>query len=149
MANASIAQAVNRQTVALALRDARAKCAASHRWLNAVNRAALNLESCRWSFDGDTLRVESATNSGDFYTVTVEVCPCNAGKSGKPCWHRAGVRLLCKAAEMGQEAPSIGVTIRARITALSHSRPASRPARPARRWKSSRPPLMSCSHEPL
>ncbi len=100
MANASIAQAVNRQTVALALRDARAKCAASHRWLNAVNRAALNLESCRWSFDGDTLRVESATNSGDFYTVTVEVCPCSAGKAGKPCWHRAGVRLLCKAAEM-------------------------------------------------
>ena len=100
MANASVAQAANRQTVALALRDARAKCAASHRWLNAVNRAALNLESCRWSFDGDTLRVESATNSGDFYTVTVEVCPCNAGKAGKPCWHRAAVRLLCKAAEM-------------------------------------------------
>ncbi len=100
MANATIAQAVNRQTVALALRDARAKCAASHRWLNAVNRAALNLESCRWSFDGDTLRVESATNSGDFYTVTVETCPCSAGKAGKPCWHRAGCRLLCKAAEM-------------------------------------------------
>jgi hypothetical protein len=100
MANATVAQAVNRQTVALALRDARAKCAASHRWLNAVNRAALNLESVRWSFDGDTLRVESATNSGDFYTVTVEVCPCSAGKAGKPCWHRAGCRLLCKAAEM-------------------------------------------------
>ena len=100
MANASIAQAVNRQTVALALRDARAKCAASHRWLNAVNRAALNLEAVRWQFDGDTLRVESATNSGDFYTVTVEVCPCSAGKAGKPCWHRAGCRLLCKAAEM-------------------------------------------------
>jgi len=100
MANATVAAAVNRQTVALALRDARAKCAASHRWLNAVNRAALNLEAVRWQFDGDTLRVESATNSGDFYTVTVEVCPCQAGKAGKPCWHRAGCRLLCKAAEM-------------------------------------------------
>jgi len=100
MANASIAQAVNRQTVALALRDARTKCAASRRWLNAVNRAALNLEAVRWQFDGDTLRVESATNSGDFYTVTVEVCPCNAGKAGKPCWHKAAWRLLCKAAEM-------------------------------------------------
>ncbi len=100
MANATVAQAVNRSTVALALRDARAKCGASNRWLNALNRAALNLESCRWAFDGDTLRVESATNSGDFYTVTVEVCPCSAGKAGKPCWHRAGCRLLCKAAEM-------------------------------------------------
>jgi len=88
MANATVAQAVNRQTVALALRDARAKCAASHRWLNAVNRAALNLEAVRWQFDGDTLRVESATNSGDFYTVTVEVCPCSAGKAGKPCASR-------------------------------------------------------------
>jgi len=100
MANASIAQAVNRQPVALALRDARAKCGASNRWLNALNRAALNLEAVRWQFDGDTLRVESATNSGDFYTVTVETCPCSAGKAGKPCWHRAGCRLLCKAAEM-------------------------------------------------
>ena len=87
-------------TVALALCDARAKCAASHRWLNAVNRAALNLESCRWQFEGDTLRIESATDSGIFYTMTVEVCPCKAGGSGKPCWHRASVRLLCKAAEM-------------------------------------------------
>jgi hypothetical protein len=100
MANATVAQAVNRQTVALALRDARAKCAASHRWLNTVNRAALNLESVRWAFDGDTLRIESATNSGDFYTVTVETCPCKAGQAGRPCWHRAGCRLLCKAAEM-------------------------------------------------
>ncbi len=100
MANATVAQAVNRQTVALALRDARARCGASNRWLNALNRAALNLEAVRWQFDGDTLRVESATNSGDFYTVTVEVCPCNAGKAGKPCWHRAGCRLLTKAAEM-------------------------------------------------
>jgi hypothetical protein len=32
--------------------------------------------------------------------VTVEVCPCSAGKAGKPCWHRAGCRLLVKAAEM-------------------------------------------------
>ncbi len=100
MANSSIAQAVNRQSVALALRDARAKCAASQCWLNAVNRAALNLESCRWSFDGDTLRIESATSSGTFYTVTVEQCPCKAGQKGEPCWHRASCRLLVKAAEM-------------------------------------------------
>ncbi len=100
MANASVTAAVNRKSVALALRDARAKCAASHRWLNAVNRAALNLESCRWSFDGDTLKIESATNSNTFYTVTVDTCPCKAGEAGKPCWHRAGCRLLVKAAEM-------------------------------------------------
>lgn len=106
MANASIAQAVNRTSVALALRDARAKCAASQRWLNAVNRAALNLEACRWTFDGDTLKVESATNSNTFYTVTVEACECKAGQKGEPCWHRAGCRLLVKAAEMVYTASS-------------------------------------------
>ena len=100
MANASIAQLVNRTTVARALAAARTEAAEHRAWINAINRAALNLEACRWAFDGDTLRVESATNSGDFYTVTVETCPCNAGKAGKPCWHRAGCRLLCKAAEM-------------------------------------------------
>ena len=106
MANASIAQAVNRSSVALALRDARAKCAASQRWLNAVNRAALNLEACKWTFDGDTLRVESASNSNTFYTVTVEACECKAGQKGEPCWHRAGCRLLVKAAEMVYTASS-------------------------------------------
>ena len=107
MANASVAQAVNRQSVAAALRDARAKCAASQRWLNAVNRAALNLESCKWSFDGDTLRIESATSSGTFYTVTVATCPCKAGQKGEPCWHRAGCRLLVKAAEMAAPVPAV------------------------------------------
>ncbi len=92
MANATIAQAVNRQTVALALRDARAKCAASHRWLNAVNRAALNLESVRWQFDGEILIIRSATSAAR-YTVTPEGCQCKAGGSGKPCWHRAAHRL--------------------------------------------------------
>ena len=85
----------------------RAKCAASHRWLNAVNRAALNLESCRWSFDGDTLKIESATNSGTYYRVTVEQCPCKAGQKGEPCWHRAGCRLLVKAAEMVAPVPAV------------------------------------------
>ena len=107
MANAHVTAAVNRKSVALALRDARAKCAASQRWLNAVNRAALNLESCRWSFDGDTLKIESATNSGTFYTVTVEQCPCKAGQKSEPCWHRASCRLLVKAAEMVAPVPAV------------------------------------------
>src|SRR6187431_58563 len=72
----------------------------------AVNRAALNLEAVRWSFDGDTLKIESATNSGTFYTVTVEACECKAGQKGEPCWHRAGCRLLVKAAEMVYTASS-------------------------------------------
>ena len=104
MANSTIAQSVNRSNVAQALAQARTECAGDIRWLNAVNRAALNLESCKWSFDGDTLRIESATASGTFYTVTVATCPCKAGQKGDPCWHRAGCRLLVKAAEMAAPA---------------------------------------------
>jgi hypothetical protein len=104
MANANVTILVNRQTVGAALADARRKCADNLRWLNAVNRAALNMESCRWAFDGDTLRIESATDSGVFYTVTIHECPCKAHQAGRPCWHRAGCRLLIKAAELAYTA---------------------------------------------
>ena len=101
MANATVTQAVNRQTVAAALATARAECAQYTAWLNAVNRAALNLEACPWQFDGDTLRIGSA-NSSTRYTVTAEGCECKAHESGRPCWHRAARRLLVKAAELAQ-----------------------------------------------
>ncbi len=107
MANSTVAQAVNRQSVAAALRDARAKCAASQRWLNAVNRAALNLEALRWSFDGDTLRIESATKSGTFYTATAHTCECKAYEAGRPCHLRAATRLLVRAAELAAPVPAV------------------------------------------
>ena len=40
MANATIAQAVNRQTVALALQEARKQAGEHQAWLNAINKAA-------------------------------------------------------------------------------------------------------------
>ena len=46
VANRSIAQAVNRTAVARALAQARAECVGQVAWMNAINRAALNLESC-------------------------------------------------------------------------------------------------------
>ena len=109
MANATVTAAVNRSTVAAALAAARTEAAKHQAWITAINRAALNLEACPWQFDGEILIITSAT-SAVRYTVTPEGCPCKAGGSGKPCWHRAARRLLCKAAEMGQETPSIGVT---------------------------------------
>ncbi len=99
MANATVAQAVNRQTVARALQVAREQAAEHRAWINAINRAALNLEACPWAFDGDVLRIASAS-SGARYTVGVEGCECKAGVAGRPCWHRAAWRLLRKAAEM-------------------------------------------------
>ena len=102
MANASVTQLVNRQSVAAALHTARVECAQYTAWLNAVNRAALNLEACPWAFDGETLRIASATTRGTRYTVNPEGCECKAAQDGRPCRHRAAWRLLRKAAELVQ-----------------------------------------------
>ena len=100
MANASIAQSVTRQTVAAALAAARVEAAEHRAWINAINRAALNLEACPWAFDGEVLRITSATTQGTRYTVGTHGCECQAAQEGRPCWHHAAWRLLRKAAEM-------------------------------------------------
>ncbi len=99
MADGMIAQQVNRRTVAAALAAARVEAAEHAAWINAINRAALNLEACGWAFDGEVLRIASATGMAR-YTVTPEGCECKAGQAGRPCWHRAAWRLLRKAAEV-------------------------------------------------
>ncbi len=104
MANASVAQSISRQTVAAALAAARTEAAEHRAWMNAINRAALNLEACPWAFDGETLRIASATTRGARYTVNPSGCECKAAQDGRPCWHRAAWRLLCKAAELVQPA---------------------------------------------
>ncbi len=110
MANASIAQSVNRQTVAAALAAARTEAAEHRAWINAINRAALNLEACPWAFDGDTLRIASATSKGTRYTVNaLGFCECKAAQESRPCWHRAAWRLLRKAAELVQP-PVVEIT---------------------------------------
>ena len=108
MANATVAQAVNRQTVALALQEARKQAAEHQAWLNAINKAALYLSAEQWAFDGETLVIMSATTDDARYLVTVKHCECRAFKRGIPCWHRAAVRLLEKTAEMDQEPHSGG-----------------------------------------
>ncbi len=103
MAQASLAQ-VTRHTVAQAIAQARKDCAHSIRWLNAVNRAALELEVGGWQFDGATLRMPRATNPATRYTVDAHGCTCKAGQAGRPCKHRAAWRLLIKAAELAAKA---------------------------------------------
>ncbi len=108
MANATVAQSISRQTVAAALQQARIEAAEHKAWMNAINRAALNLEACGWAFDGDVLRIASASGNGR-YTVTPEGCECKAAQDGRPCWHRAAWRLLRKAAEL-VPAPRVELT---------------------------------------
>ena len=120
MANASVAQSISRQTVAAALREARIQAAEHRAWINAINRAALNLEAVTWAFDGDVLRIASASTTTR-YTVTPDGCECKAGNAGRPCWHRAAWRLLRKAAEMVPAAPVVTMSdaeIQALVDAL-------------------------------
>ncbi len=123
MANASVAQSINRQTVAAALAAARSEAAEHRAWINAINRAALNLEASAWAFDGDVLRIASASIPNVRYTVDAHGCPCKAGAAGTPCWHRAAWRLLRKAAEMAALAAELqdaeGLDLRAAMQAAA------------------------------
>ena len=101
MAEGSIAVFVNPQSMGRALAQARKECEQDKRSLNAVNRAARNLEPCMWQFDGHTWLVKSAMES-IHYTLTADGCECKAFLANRPCWHRAARRLLCKAAELAQ-----------------------------------------------
>ena len=103
MANASVTALVNRRNVAAALQTARIECEQYKSWLNALNKAALNLEACSWQFDGDILSIASASSSSTRYTVTPQGCGCKAFQKGIPCWHRAARRLLLKAAEQASK----------------------------------------------
>jgi hypothetical protein len=109
MANA-IVQHITKESIGKAIAQARIECATSRRWLNAVNRAAVELLVSHWQFDGETLRIESATTPGTRYTVDEKGCNCSAAKADKPCKHRAAWRLLIKAAEIHAHAAALKST---------------------------------------
>jgi hypothetical protein len=87
---------VTRQHVGQALRSLRLNYRHDSRRLNAVNRAALNLEACAWYRQPDGLLViESATATGTVrYHVDGPHCDCQAGQHGTPCWHAQANELL-------------------------------------------------------
>ena len=88
------------QAPRLIAHQARIEAAEHQAWINAINRAALNLEAAPWAFDGEALRIASASTTGARYTVTPAGCECKAAEAGRPCWHRAAWRLLVKAVEL-------------------------------------------------
>ena len=99
MANA-IVQHITKESIGKAIAQARIDCQHSRRWLNAVNRAAVELLVSHFQFDGEILSIESATAPGTRYHVDAHGCSCPAGHAGKPCKHRAAWRLLLKSAEI-------------------------------------------------
>lgn len=91
---------ITRAHVGQALRALRLSAQYNSRELNAVNRAALNLEACVWQWDGANLVIESATRLGTTYHVSHTGCTCQAGQRGLECWHMAAFILLQRASEL-------------------------------------------------
>ncbi len=105
MSNATVAQSINRQTVAAALRQARIDAQEHQAWINAINKAALELEAAVWQFNGDELTIESRSQAGKKYTVsTFSPCECRAAGNGRVCWHWAALTLLQTAATVAEQA---------------------------------------------
>lgn len=76
--------------VSKALADA----VAHPRWVNAINRAVVELDSNPWierNAEGHGLIIGSP--SGTVYSAN-GVCQCEAFAHGRACWHRAAARLV-------------------------------------------------------
>lgn len=112
MANATIASLITRKSVAAAVRQSRIDAAQHPAWINAINKAAVYLESVTWQFNGEDLLINSATDTSLRYTVDAHGCDCKAGQKGTPCWHRAARRLLIKSAEMAQDGQRTATILR-------------------------------------
>ena len=90
---------LNQETLAAAVADAvkhasKAKTN-SRRWVNAIARATVELESnpfMTFNHDSHSLLVMSST-SGETYEAN-GVCQCRAFELGHPCWHRAAAKLV-------------------------------------------------------
>ena len=90
---------LDQDTLAAVIADAIAKAATakkdSKRWLNAIARATVELETnpfMTYNHDSHSLTVLSPA-SGTIYEAN-GVCGCKAFELGQPCWHRAAAKLV-------------------------------------------------------
>ncbi len=102
MSNAILAASVNRTTVGHALRIMRREYAHNATALNALNKASVELSMTIWSFDGDTLVIESRTSIGHKYTVTASGCDASCKARGSH-WHVAAYELLTRAGTLAAQ----------------------------------------------
>lgn len=67
-------------------------------WVNAINKAYnFLLESediILMRDDANVALIPSGTQDKTTYFATNGECACMAGQNGKPCWHRAAMRLM-------------------------------------------------------
>lgn len=100
------------QVVSKALADA----SAHPRWINAINRAFLEIDSNPWierNSDGHGLIIGSP--SGTAYSAN-GVCSCEAYQHGRACWHRAAAGLV-RLHDEAQQHRDVAAAARARQAA--------------------------------
>ncbi len=90
---------LNQDTLAAVIADAVSKASAattnSKRWINAIARATVELESnphMTFNHDSHSLLILSPA-SGAVYEAN-GTCQCRAFEQGQPCWHRAAAKLV-------------------------------------------------------
>src|SRR5690348_16289198 len=83
---------LNGTTLTQVVNSAKRSAAHDQRWLNAITRAAEELENNPYiARQDDHLLIGSP--SGAIYEANGQ-CQCEAFKRGNPCWHRAASRLV-------------------------------------------------------
>ncbi len=102
MANGIVAASINRQTVGQALRIMRRELAHNPSALRALNTAEVELGLGIWTFDGETLVLESRTNIGHRYTITAQGCDGSCKARGAH-WHQQAFELLIRAARIAAQ----------------------------------------------
>lgn len=95
--------ALDSTILAQVVAQAKDKASAYSRWINAIERAAVELESNPYieALDDHTLLIGS--ESGEVYTAN-GACGCTAYQFKQACWHRSAARLykLYLEAEQGE-----------------------------------------------
>lgn len=82
--------------LAAVTRAALTHAASDHRWVRAIERGAVELETNPWievMEDGHTLLI--ASPSGNVYAAS-DTCSCTAYTFHQPCWHRGAARLYMR-----------------------------------------------------
>ncbi len=102
MANGIVAASINRTTVGHALRIMRREYAHNASALRALNTAEVELGLGIWTFDGETLVLESRTNIGHKYTITAQGCDVSCKARGSH-WHQQAYELLVRAARIATQ----------------------------------------------
>ena len=86
----------NQQKINEIVTESLAKSANYSRWLNAINKAVVQIDAngnfMEWMEDSKSLLIWSQ-DSNEIHAAN-GVCDCPAYKRGFPCWHRAAARLV-------------------------------------------------------